>query len=512
LNSTNFNQAEAAYKSGNYVDALKSYYAALKEDSAGFAPGDAGLLYYRLGNCLLKMYTFSEAAVSYQKALEDTQFASRAAAQVNLGKAQLGLGKYEDAVQSFNTALADSSYGKPYQAQMGLGNAYTKLGMIIDAGTAYRNAALDERNPNPSKALMSLGSCFMALGRAEDAIESYNAIFEFAPSQAVAQKVYESLGQAFTAAGHYNEALDAFNRALAPGGFVLSTDAQADYTKALQALSEADAQAALAGFGTLANATANPTLEPSVQADGTVAYGAGNVPTVHDTGFFDVAESDLVQLSKNQMKGQRKLRHTGLKVVLVIIILLILVMGAGVFGYTQGYGWPTQEAVIQDLFASHAEGADTSQYWVGTTDEEKQVIERIMDMVVPTSSVDIIYLDRSMVSSEAIVTAHLQEGGTMHYLINLERSGIGWKISGLNLYFASAQESSGQASASASSSSSTQTPSEQNTTSPPASSEQSAEAGTNQGTSTGTNPSADANANPGNDAPAGTASEQTSEQ
>lgn len=444
MNSNNFNQAEASYKSGNYVEALKSYYAALKEDSASFGSGDAGFLYYRIGNCLLKMHTFSEAAISYQKALEDTGFTSRAVAQVNLGKAQLGLGKFEDSVRSFNAALADSSYDKPYQAQMGLGNAYTKLGMIVDAGSAYRNAALDERNPNPTKALMNLGNCFMALGRPEDAIESYNAIFEFDPTQATSQKTYESLGQAFSAIGYYDEAVDAFNRALMPGNFALSAAAQADYDKALQALDarRSNASGGLAGIGDLSPVSPAATdIESSLQSNGAVSYGAGNVPTANDTGFFEATESDLVQLSKKQIKGMRKLRHTGLKIVLAIVILLIIALGVCVFGYTQGYGWPTQEAVIQNLFTANAEGSDTTQYWIGTTDEEKELIEHIMDMVAPTTSVDVIYLERSMTTSEAVVAAHLQEGGIIRYQISLERSGIGWKVSGLDFFFASEVDS-----------------------------------------------------------------------
>ncbi|MCL2806794.1 MAG: tetratricopeptide repeat protein [Coriobacteriia bacterium] len=441
MNSANYSRAETAYKKGDYVNALKSFYTALKEDNASLAPGEVGLLYYRIGNCLLKMYTFNEAAISYQKALEDKWFCSRAAAQVNLGKAQLGLGRFEDAVQSFNAALADNSYTKPYQAQMGLGSAYTKLGMIVDAGTAYRNAALDERNPNPPKALMSLGGCFMALERHEDAIETFNAIFEFDPQQAVAQKAYESLGQAFCAAGHYSEALEAFDRALEPGSFNLSAPAQADYNKALQA-SEEDASypaANMAGFDTTNYGDEELEHDPFFETNGTSVYGAGNVPTANDTGFFDVQESELVKLSKKQMKGQRKLRHTGLKIVLTIVILLILVLGAAVFAYTQGYGWPTQEAVVSGIFDANARGGDTTQYWVGATEEEQQVIERIMDMVPPTTAVDIIYMNRGMGSTEAVVAAQLQQGGTVRYQIAMERDGLGWKISSLDLFFASRQ-------------------------------------------------------------------------
>ena len=441
MNSENYSQAELSYKQGDYVEALKSYYAALKDDSADAAPGEIGLLYYRIGNCLLKMYTFNEAAISYQKALEDEGFKARSAAFVNLGKAHLGLGKYEEAVQSFNTALLDTSYAKPYQAQMGLGNAYTKLGMIIDAGNAYRNAALDERNPNPPKALMSLGSCFMALGRPEDAVESYNAVFEFDPSQLVAQKTYESLGQAFSAAGHYSEALDAFSRALEPGDFTLSDAAQADYSKALQYLYENKMLPGenLSGLDEDARGYTSPSLEPVMDADGTEVYGAGNVPSANGTGFFDVPESELVQLSKRQIKRQRKLRHTGLKIALAIIIILILIVAAAVVAFVQGYGWPTQEAIIEETFAAHAEGRDTLQYWVEATEEEEHMIERIMYIVAPTSAVDIVYLERGMSTSEALVAAHLQEGGIVHYRISLERDGIGWKISNIEDVHASQQ-------------------------------------------------------------------------
>jgi tetratricopeptide (TPR) repeat protein len=437
LNKINYEQAQVAYKNGDYVDALKSYYATLKNDSDSFEPGEKGLVYYRVGNCLLKMHSFNEAAVSYKKALEDADFASRGAANVNLGKSLLGEGRFEEAVSAFNAALSESSYDKAYQAQMGLGTAYSKLGMVMDAGNAYRNAALDERNPNPAKALISLGSCFMALGRPQDAIESYNAIFEFDPALAIQQKTYESLGQAYTVSGHYQEAVDAFSKALAPGGFSLSTQAQADYSQALAALGLVGGQPTNTGLatGVLPYDNTGDALFGAAQHDESEGYGAGNVPTAHDTGFFDTAEDDLVKMSKDQMKDERKLKHTGLKVALGIVIFLILVLGAGVFGFTQGYGFPMQDAVITDLFNATADGRDTTQYWIGTSDEEKQAIERIMDMVAPTKSIDIIYLERSMTTSNAVVTAHLPQGGQINYEISLERSGIGWKISSLNLYF-----------------------------------------------------------------------------
>jgi tetratricopeptide (TPR) repeat protein len=350
-------------------------------------------------------------------------------------------------VTSFNAALADPSYAKPYQAQLGLGNAYSKLGLTIDAGTAYRNAALDERNPNPTKALLSLGSCFMVLGRPQDAIESYNAIFDFNPPAAIKNKTLESLGQALTSVERYQEAVDAFGKALVDGSYSLSTAAQADYAKALQ-FSSGQQQTGAVPVAAISDqyyqsaygdqALINASNEPVVQPDGTIAYGAGNVPTAQNTGFFDTTEADLVEMSKNQMKGERKLKHTGLKVTLIIVIVLILALGAGVVAFTQGFGIPSQEATITDMFAANSSNSDTSQYWVGSSDDEKQAIARIMDMVSPTSSVDIIYMEKTMTTADALVKAHLADGGgALTYEITLERSGLGWKINGLNIYFAS---------------------------------------------------------------------------
>jgi tetratricopeptide (TPR) repeat protein len=445
LNSATIEAAKIAYSNGNYLDAHKSYYAGLKEGGASFAPGDSATIYYRIGNCLLKMHNFNEAAAAYQKAIEDVSFPNKAAAQVNLGKSLLGLGRFEDAIASFNVALADVNYAKAYQAQLGLGNAYTKLGMVVEAGNAYRNAALDERNPNPTKALIALGNCFMALGRPLDAIESYKAIFGFTPTPGIQHKTYENLGQAYTSVERYSEAADAFAKALKDGDFSLSEAAQADYAKALQALGTEGHGAGMApvqnddpfAFLLSDQQAGVPSNEPSMQPDGTIAYGAGNVPKASDTDFFDVTEADLVEMSKMQMKGERKLRHTGLKIVLTVVIILILVLGLGAFGFTQGYGFPSQEQVVNDVFVAHAQGSDTTPYWIGTSTEEKEAVVRIMDMVGITSSIDIIFTDKAMTRSEVVVAAHLTQGGTLYYDINLERAGLGWKISALNLYFPS---------------------------------------------------------------------------
>ena len=49
---------------------------------------------------------------------------------------------------------------------------------------------------------------------------------------------------------------------------------------------------------------------------------------------------------------RRKHRHTGLKIFLVIFIILLILAGAATALYLNGFGWPTQESVVESLFTS----------------------------------------------------------------------------------------------------------------------------------------------------------------
>ena len=437
MKSLHFERARAAYDRGDFVEALKGYYACLKEDSASFAPGDVGLVYYRLGNCLLKIRSFQEACTTYRKALEDPAYNDKAAVQVNLGKSQIGLGDYEGAVVSFNAALADPSYQKQYQAQMGLGTALSRLGMALDAGTAYRNAALDEDNPNPTKALVQLAACFTSLGRPYDAIETYKAIFDFDPTGATRSKVFESMGQAYVATRQYKEAVDSFTAAIAEGRYALSNDAFADYQKALLQAAPAELTGVASVLDIREEQMAGHAREAHFDSfysyeDDRRTYGAGNVPSANDTGFFTATDEDLIEMSKSQLKKERKLRHVGIKVMLGITIVLLLLLGVAVFLFWQGYGYPSQQTTITQLFAAHAQGGDVLPYWSSADEDD---IYRLMDEVARTEQVEIVYLHSDTNLSEATVIAYLPAGGALKYDIKLERQLLGWKVYGITLVF-----------------------------------------------------------------------------
>lgn len=461
MKSTYYEQATTAYNAADYPQALKGYYQCLKEDWSTFRPGDAGLIYHRIGNCLIKMRNFREAAVSYQKALQDDGYSEKTSIYVNLGTTLNGIGKYAEAIVYFNRALSDASYATPYRAYMGLGNAYTKLEQHIEAGTAYRDAALDESNPNPVKALMSLASTFSTLGRPNDAAEAYLAILDFRVTGKTLNTTLDRLGQAYVAAGRYQEGFNTFEELLSRERFSLSPEGTQAYQKTRQALGLA-VESALAASEPAA-ATAGDTfagLDSSAQLSSTQVgpyaavdldaeqdYGGGNVPHPGDTGFFTATDADLIASSKRAMRRERKLRHTGLKVFLVIVALLVVALGVCIAAYTQGVGVPSQEKVITDFFKAYAadEPIDVVKgYWFASAEEDEKTLVRLLDGVAKSSNVTVRGVDAHMRESQALVDVRLSGGDSapLHYRVDLVRDLLGWKISGIELVFASTEATS----------------------------------------------------------------------
>jgi Tfp pilus assembly protein PilF len=453
LNSTHYDQATISYTAQDYPQALKGYYQCLKEDWTSFKPGDAGLVYHRIGNCLIKMKNFREAAVSYQKALQDEGYAEKTSIYVNLGTTLNSIGKNTDAITCFNKALSDAEYTTPYRAYMGLGIAYTELDQHVEAGTAFRDAALDEANPNPVKALTNLATSFMALERPNDAVEAYLAILDFRVTGKTLNTTLERLGQAYVAAERYQEALNTFDDMLAREHFSISPAAQEDYEKARRALGiAAAAPAAVLAAGTqddpLAGLdfSAQPSPEstahyPTPDFNEEEGYGAGNVPHPGDTGFFTATDADLIETGKRQMRRERKLRHTGLKVFLAIVVVLVLALGTCIFAYTQGVGIPSQETVVTDFFNAYSAGEPVEGYWVKSADENEKTLERLLDGVAKSSNISIVGIDSKMRESRMLVNVTLPEGDTIHYHVDLVRDFISWKISGIEMTFASINQS-----------------------------------------------------------------------
>lgn len=448
MNNTLFEQAGSLYEQKDYRGALRKYTACLKDTTAPFELGEIGLIYHRIGNCLVKLKNPNEAIKSYMQAASDPSYAAKGALENNIGMAYASLRDYGNAVVHFEKAVEDPAYDSPYKAYMGLGNAQLKLGKNAEAGVAFREAALDEGNPEPAKALLNLGVCFMALGRPEDAIASYASALDFEMSPDTSNRLYASMGQAYAANDQFQEAVDAFTKATADGTYLLSDSASVDYQRSISGV------ARTADEETLADLTDTSGLDVSVTGEHFFEEDEGQDPFyytgefnavaetypgyIDPTGtaedrFFNATDDELEQWSKGLAKKERKRRNVGLKVLIVIIVLIVLALAAAAFAYTQGYGWPTQDTVVKQLFAD-PQAAATELFSDALSEES---IQSTLAPVVQDSDVQIDGVNRSMSESSVFATATTEEGGQIIYKVSLVRDLIGWKVSGVELYFPS---------------------------------------------------------------------------
>lgn len=446
MNNEIFQQARLAYENKNYEVALGAFTECLQDVRSPLTPGETGLIYHQIGNCLVKLNDYHEAIHAYTQATADPAYDASGAVSYNLGMAYAALHDYEDAVRYFEIAVSDAKYDTPYKAYMGMGNSLLKLGKSAEAGVAFRQAALDEKNPAPAKSLLNLGICFMALNRPQDAIASYESALPFQMNQATRNKLFANLGQAYVAAGQNTNAVTAFETALADKTYFLSDSASVDYQRAIAAISTASTAEIT---GTLAPVDADMS-GLDVSADGTPVYPgediAGFDPNYYtedygmqdayssgDDRFFNASDEELEQWSKGVARQQRKHRNSGLKVLLVVVVILLAILGVAVFGYTQGYGFPAQEAVVEELFANPEAAAGT----VFSKDIAATDAENMVTRVVQDNSVVINGVNKSMSESTVYASATNAEGAEVMYEVKLVRDLIGWKISNVEMYFSS---------------------------------------------------------------------------
>lgn len=427
MNYQAFEQAKQAYKQGIFSAAVNFLRLA---KTAG---EPCGVVDHLLGNSYMKQGLFDAAAQSYALALTDASYGHVGSLACNRGRALLAQNKPSEAVAVLNMALKDDSYKTPYKIYLALGNAYTQLNNPRDAGVAYRNAAIDENNPQPAVALKHLGHCFMLLTRYVDAIEAYRTALDFSSPANDQNAVYSDLGLAYVAANRMNEAVDAFAKATADGSFKLSSDAQAAFEGAQKAVaaitgskpSQTDAMLAQAGYG---NVNIDP-LDPTGKS-GTF------MPSPEDTGFFSLSEAELVEKDKKEQKAKKKHKHTFLKFIVTLLVLVLILGGVGAFAFYKGYGWPTQEMVTEQLFASKSQGSlNTDLIASSLTTKQRDDLSNLLPD--STSAVTVSGIDRNMNESLVYATAFLSKGGKQDYKISFVREGLQWKVYGVEAVFAS---------------------------------------------------------------------------
>ncbi len=445
MNNEIFQQARSAYESKDYETALAAFTQCLQDTSNPLAPGEMGLLYHQIGNSLVKLNDYNEAIHAYSQATIDTAYDASGAVNYNLGMAYAALRDYEDAIKHFEIAVSDAKYDTPYKAFSGMGNALLKLGKSAEAGVAFRHAALDEKNPDPTKALLNLGICFMALNRPQDAVASYESALPFDMSTDTRNKLFANLGQAYVAAGQMQNAVTAFETSLADKTYFLNDSASVDYQRAIAAIASgsSEATAAMAPLdadtsGIDISADGSPVYHDGDQGydDGQFyqdAYDPSDGASLAEDHFFTASDEELEQWSKGMAKKNRKRRNVGLKIVLVIVILLLAVLAGGVFLYTQGYGYPSQEKVVEELFKDPTNAPNN----VIAKDVGSIKAKGLANQVVQDNAPTINGVNKSMSESTVYATAKNSKGGSVQYKISLVRDMLGWKVYNIELYFAS---------------------------------------------------------------------------
>ena len=423
MNQQAFDAGRDAYRQGDLVSAVRWLEQAKM-------PGEvSGRIDHLLGNCLMKLGNYDQAAIAYGDALGDASYGHSGALATNRGRALLAAGKPQEAVASLVMATKDSEYPTPYKAYVALGNAYSQIGDFREAGVAYRNAAIDENNPDPSGALRSLGGCFMKMNRAVDAVEAYRTALDFSTPLESQNAIYEDLGMAYAAASRWSEAVDSFGHATEDGTHTLSAEGSAALAAARAAMNSStgstgstDAFLAAAGYATGAD-----PLDP-------LGKSGEFIPSAEDTGFFDISEQEMAQIDMDNRSIKRKHGHSGLRGFLLFLLFVLLIAGAAVYAYYSGYGWPLQEQVVEDLFTSNAAGSDISGY-LATTLSDQETAD--IDAVLPdgATGVTVAGVDRSMTESSVLVTVTLSAGGEQSYRVSLVRDGLGWKVDGVTVEY-----------------------------------------------------------------------------
>lgn len=447
MNKDLFHQANMMVMAGDFETALRLYQATLSDDES-LEPGDKGLLYHRIGNCYTKMKRYDEAIDWYSQASADTSYDECGSLNYNIGMAYAASRDYTNAVKHFEISISDRNYKKVYKAHLALGNVLLKMGKSAEAGVEFREAALDEANPDPTKALLNLGVCFMALDRPADAVASYESALQFDMKQNVRNKLYASLGQAYVACGQMQKAVESFEQSIADRTYFLSSSATVDYQRAVAAVSQGTAETTQA-IPSLANDTSGLDVSVSTTdapgthqddqkaADDDTYYYADaydNAPYGDsEDRFFNATDEELERWSRGVVKQDRKRRGVGLKILIAFMVVILLALAGGVVLYLQGYGYPTQQQTVEKLFSDPA-SSDTQVFHPRVKEAD---IKNMKSLIAPNSKVNITKVAAGASASKVFVTANEGENGAIRYQITLARDLLGWKITNVELYFAS---------------------------------------------------------------------------
>lgn len=461
MNRSKFEQAQSAYASQDFARALDLYNEVVNDHNFPFDPGEKGLLYHQIGNCLVKLSNYGDAIAAYANAANDSAYVSIGTVYYNLGMAYAFMNDFGNAINNFNIAINTENYRSKYKAYTAMGNALMKSGKSADAAVSFRNAAMDTHNPDPTRALLNLGVCFMALGQADNAIKVYENTFQYNMSNELENRLNANLGQAYVAAGKMQKAVNAFERALRDKTYTLSDSASVDYQRAIASVSKGNEEVNVAQAGAAAAVAAGMAAGAS-GAQKAVAQEANNADPVSDTfkqntdnTFAPVEDEDQVfansapqqvgsdaeadefekwsksieDAAKNKIEKKHPLRT-------FFVVLLFTVAGliiAGSILFCLGFGFPSQEMIAKQLFDNPVE-ATNNVFSNDLSDYKKQSLAAIITQDANATVDGVI---REVNRSTAYVTGKTTNGAEVHYVLKMSRDIVGWKITNIELSFAS---------------------------------------------------------------------------
>lgn len=458
MNKSLFHQAQSAYNGKDYATALDLYNRVAMDQGFPLESGEYGQVYHQIGNCLVKLGNYTDAISAYVNATSDGSYIAKGTVFYNLGMAYALMNDFGNAINNFQVAINTQNYRSKYKAYTAMGNALMKSGKSADAAAAFRSAAMDARNPDPTRALLNLGVCFMALNRSADAISVYESAFQFSMSDDLRNRLNANLGQAYVASGQMQKAVTAFENALRDKSYVLSDSASVDYQRAIAAVSKGaenvdvksagpKAAAAAGMAGGVIGAAAGAAAAPGVANAAPVGAGTAPVPadpyapqtTPQNPNFgnpaqpiaqagvspmgqaqedeFDKWTKSTQNAAYNKAKKRRPVRT-------FFIVLLFILAGAIIAGsvaFCFGFGFPSQEMTVKELFANPIANKDT----VFEKDMNELNKNSYISMITPDANPAILGVKRAVNDSTVYVEGKTQSGGLIEYKVRMSRDLLG---------------------------------------------------------------------------------------
>ena len=454
MDQNKFNEAQAAYDSGDFRGAAKLFLAA----AADTGVVGNGAAYHMAGNSLMRLRRYPDASTVYGHALRDDTYDRRGALYVNLGQALCSMGEYAEAGNAFESALAEPSYPTPFKALQGLAGSLMERGKVEQAAVAYRKAAIDPENPNPGKALVNLGLCFMGLARPSDAVEAYKAALG-SESYKGRGKALANLGIAYVQLGEYGEAVRAFENATQVHGYTLSGSARDAYERAATLAKPAPervdgwetgelppavaadlgatgwATGELAALDTEAGFVTGISV-PAPAFGGQDADAAARELGIGDaeavTDFFNRTEDDMRKRDRAEQRSRRTAEQSRITLwrrILVWSAAAVVLLGGLAIAFGLGYGWPPQELVVERLLDAYRLGDDTTKHWAVSSEKD---VAKEMAKIPPLESYSISEVERDSWTSVVSVTVTPEKGAPLQYRVTLGREGVGWRVTGID--------------------------------------------------------------------------------